>query len=132
LPRESQSVSIPEGDENVCTRCSTRGPVRKVSFEWKPGSVPPHLGRSCTVCVLCDVAFRQDLQVNLPQMDQVMTNNNRTNNNRQAGGGGRNGNRAQVAPNNTNNNRNNNATSGGNVCYRCNQPGHYANACPRN
>jgi hypothetical protein len=72
---------------------------------------------------LCDVAFQQDLQVNLPQMNQVVTNNN----NRQARGGGRNGNRARVAPTN---NRTNNTASGGNVCYKCNQPGHYANACP--
>jgi DNA topoisomerase-3 len=131
LPRASQSVSIPDGDENTCTRCSTRGPVRKVSFVWKPGSVPPHLGRDCTVCILCDVSFRQDLQVNLPQMDQVTTNNRQ----RTRTPGGRNGSRAQVAPSGGGGgggDRSNNSNSGGNVCFRCGQPGHYANACPRN
>jgi DNA topoisomerase III len=161
LPRESQAVTIPEGDENVCPRCSTTSPVRKVSFVWKPGSVPPHLGRSCSVCVLCDVGFREEMHVSLPQPNQVMTNPRRTN----LGGGGRGGGMTngsvgrgggrtnvrgglgggnarndegragrgtRVAPAIYTRNNNNVQTglSGGNVCYRCNQPGHFANNCP--
>ena len=128
LPRASQNVTIPEGDGNICRRCSTVAPVRKVSFVWKSGSVPPHLGRESTACVLCDSAFRQDLQINLPQPNQVMTNIH----GRRPRGGNRNSNRAQVAP--ANNRNYASGTHGRNniVCYRCSQPGHTANACPRN
>jgi DNA topoisomerase-3 len=122
LPKESQEVSVVEGDASTCARCSNRGPVRKLSFTWKPGSVPPHLGRDCTVCILCDVTFRQDMQVSLPQRNQVATNNRQP---RPRTGGGR------VAP--QGNVRNpTGGGGGGNVCYRCGQPGHFANNCPRN
>lgn len=143
LPRESNEVSVPGGDANICTRCSRQGPVRKVSFKWKPGSVPPHLGRDCTVCILCDVTFRQDMQVSLPQRGTVGRNNNRQparsssnttrNTGRGVGRGGGRGRVSRVAPVNTGGggfNRGGGGQGGGNVCYRCNQPGHYANACP--
>jgi DNA topoisomerase III len=141
LPRESQEVSVPEGDANVCTQCVQLGTVRKVCFKWKPGSVPPHLGHDCTVCLLCDVSFRQDMQVSLPQRGQVGRNNSQPSRRggRSASGGrgpggrgGRgNGSRAQVAPINAGGyNRSGGGEGGNNVCYRCNQAGHYANACP--
>ena len=140
LPRASQNVTVPEGDENVCRSCSTAGPVRKVSFTWKPGSVPPHLGRSSTVCVLCDAAFRNDLQMSLPQPNQVRTNARRP----QGGGAGRGGagrggtgrggaGRGGAGRGGTTNRNNGpNTNTQGNVCFRCSQPGHYANNCPQN
>eukprot|EP00536_Pseudo-nitzschia_multiseries_P005597 jgi/Psemu1/323958/estExt_fgenesh1_pg.C_1070017 len=160
LPRASQSVEVPPGDEHICTRCSTQSAVRKLTFQWKPGGVPPHLGRQSTTCVLCDTRFRQDVQINLPQMDRVGTNSRRTasrsNRNSLRGGAGHttgdgtntrvtntititntnNNNRTSNGNNDRNNNsgwaRSSNANSGNNtiVCFRCNQPGHYANACP--
>ena len=136
LPRASQNVTVPEGDESVCRSCSTAGPVRKVSFTWKPGSVPPHLGRSSTVCVLCDAAFRNDLQMSLPQPNQVRTNARRPQGGGvRRGGAGRGGaGRGAVLPNNRNNGPNNRPNNNiqGNVCFRCGQPGHYANNCPQN
>ena len=161
LPRPSRSVEVRPGDEHICTACSTHSPVRKLSFVWKQGDVPPHLGRESTVCLLCDTRFRQDLQIQLPQMDRVGTNHrNRRNsaprvssaNNAPGGNGsafrGRRGaagntssnynNNGGVWGNNAssnNNGRNNNGAANNTVnnrmvCFRCNQPGHFANACP--
>ena len=141
LPRESREVSIPEGQSNICTNCSTTSAVRKVSFVWKPGSVPPHLGCSITVCVLCDASFREDMQMTLPQRNQVIANPRRRvggpgrsnvggrggNRNVNGGRGGGRGSRAALAPFD----RNSLSTQGGgNLCFKCNQPGHYANNCP--
>lgn len=112
LPRETQDVVPAEGDTNFCIRCSTRGPVRKISFSWKPGSVPPHLGQDCSVCVLCDVAFRQDMQISLPQRELVGINNREP---RRVSTG-----RARVAP-----------VDNRVVCFRCKETGHFANNCPR-
>ena len=75
LPRAAKKIEIPSGDENICTRCSTQSAVRRISFFWKAGSVPPHIGRQSTVCILCDERFRHDLQIKLPKMNQVLTNN---------------------------------------------------------
>lgn len=140
LPRASQSVSVPEGDNNCCQQCSSpTGPVRKVSFVWKSGSVPPHLGRECTVCILCDVAFRQDLQISLPQMDQVQTNPRSSRTTTANAPRGRNSGRSNSSrgsstgrSNGRSRSNSNGRRSGQNVCYKCGQPGHYANNCPQN
>lgn len=138
LPRAIQTVSVPSDEANICTQCSTQGAVRKVSFVWKPGSVPPHLGRQSTKCLLCDVGFRQDVQIQFPQMDHVPSNN-RQNQGRGAGmnrATSNNGRGGTLSNNRTTNNRragtNNSGSTGpdSQVCFKCNQPGHYANACP--
>lgn len=150
LPKECQTVSIPAGDENqntMCPTCSTGGRVvRKVHFVWKPGSVPPNLGRECTVCVLCDVEFRREMNISLPQPNQVQARPRQ----QRGGDGGRGGGRGRgaapargrgaapargrgAAPargrggGRTNNNNN---AAGGNACYKCGEPGHFANNCP--
>ena len=79
------------------------------------------------------------MQVSLPQRGHVGRNNvqarrdNGNNGGRGRGGrvGRQSGSRAQVAPVTTGG-RGPAATFGGGnaVCYRCNQAGHYANACP--
>ena len=77
LPKESSSVSIP--DNTFCASCSRpQKQVRKANFVFRPGSVPPHIDREVTVCVLCDSAFRQDLNIRLPVRGQVATNPRRT------------------------------------------------------
>lgn len=122
LPKEASTASIPENQ--TCMSCSTPvEPVRKVHFVWKSGSVPPHLGRECTVCVLCDTGFREDLNVSLPQPGQVRTNARAP---RGMAGRGR----ARVAPNPQGNGGR--GAGGGNVCFKCGRQGHYANNCPQN
>ncbi|KAL3919853.1 MAG: hypothetical protein SGILL_003543 [Bacillariaceae sp.] len=165
LPRGSQEVSVVDGDENICTRCSTNDAVKKVSFTWKPGGVPPHLGRQTTACILCDTRFREDVQITIPRMDQVRTNINNRRQTSGGGGGGGNNNSSRNTSSNTwggggggrgsssnsyNNSRGGRSRGGrgrsgtsnysrtngnggnmnGIVCFRCNQPGHFANTCP--
>jgi DNA topoisomerase-3 len=122
LPKEASTTAIPENQ--MCSSCSAPGrPVRKIHFVWKAGSIPPHLDRECTVCVLCDAGFREDMNVRLPRPNQV-----RTNARAPRGGAGRGRGGARVAPN-TGGGRG--EGGGGNACFKCGQPGHYANACPQ-
>ena len=141
-----------------CTQ-GTRRPVRKITIVWKPGSVPPHYGRESTVCLLCDTDLRRDLSISLPQPNQVtvrptyqrrdnpiannsgtttMTRDNNHNYNRGRGGGGRGG-RGFVVDRSGGRGRNpaatgtnGNATASVNnmTCYKCGNPGHFANRCP--
>mmetsp|Transcript_20457 Transcript_20457/g.30371 ORF Transcript_20457/g.30371 Transcript_20457/m.30371 type:complete len:969 (-) Transcript_20457:950-3856(-) len=139
MPSEASSVSVPD---SICHNCtSDRRQVRMLHFVWKPGSVPMHIGRESTVCIFCDSDFRQELNIRLPQANQVATNprranpppsnRNRNNNIGQEGGtrsSRRNGSaqrRAGTMDNGTGNSTN------GIVCFRCKQVGHYANSCPQ-
>ena len=148
LPKECQAVSVPSGDENnqngICTRCSTVGRIiRKVNFVFRRGSVPPHFGTELTTCVLCDVEFRQDLRVSLPQPNQVTTRPapqraTGSGEGYNRGGGGRGYNRGggrTYAGRSGRGGRGRGrggagAGAGGGQCYRCGQPGHFANNCP--
>jgi DNA topoisomerase-3 len=126
LPKECQAVSVPTGDENqntLCNICSTGGrSVRKINMVWKPGSLPPHFGRDCTTCILCDVQLRQELRISLPQPNQVVA---RPGQRRQGAGGGRGGRgRGQQTQGGRG------GRGGGGACFKCGQPGHYANSCP--
>ena len=80
LPREASTVTVEEAEHMTCRRCSdATKTVRRLKFDWKPGSVPPHYDRSYVGCVLCDDTLRQDMNIRLPQSNQVSTNSrNRT------------------------------------------------------
>ena len=148
-----------ENQDTNCIPCTqgTRRPVQKITIVWKPGSVPPHYGRESTVCLLCDTDLRRDLSITLPQPNQVTvrptfarrdirsaatggatTATTAMTMNRGGGGGGGRGGRGWVAGRggrgrittagqSSNNNNSNNST---NLCYKCGNPGHFANRCP--
>ena len=141
----------------ICAQCSTNGrsPVRKVTFVFRHGSVPAYLLPETTTCVLCDSEFRREVQIALPRPDQVhfrpraatASSNNirsgrvgggRGGRGANAAGGGRSG-RGRGSRTGRGGGRggyqqynNNNSGRGGNngTCFRCGQPGHFANNCP--
>ena len=137
MPKEASSVAVPDGDAALCRRCSTDGrQVRMLRFVWKTGSVPMHMGHECTVCVLCDAAFRQDMNIRLPQPNQVIPTQRRNTaraapTNRGGGGAGRGGGGRGGNGDNRNVGGRGGGGGGGIVCFRCNQPGHYASSCPQ-
>ena len=148
---QMQSGNAPPEDRSVCHRCSGNGNVvRLISIQWKPGSVPPHFGRETTVCILCDVEFRNEFHINLPQPGQVVPARRTApgrggrggRNTANGGGGGRAGGRGVFGGGGGRGRGRTSTTQygrggdggggggGGNVCYVCGQSGHYANNCP--
>ncbi len=131
----------------TCNRCSTGNKlIKKLKFVWKPGSVPPGTGREHIGCVLCDQVLKSDFHLSVPRLNQVQFRG------RQASAGGRGSSRSRGGGRGASVSRSRsrernfqregelsastgrgNAPStngGGSVCYRCNQPGHYASNCP--
>lgn len=141
MPKEASTVSVPEGDAHLCRSCSTNGrEVRMLNFVWKNGSVPMHMGRDCTVCILCDANFRRDMNVRLPQPNQVATTQRRSATRARAAPTNRGGGRANTGGGRGRGNAGGRGGggaggaggAGGIICFRCNQPGHFANSCPGN
>ena len=137
LPKEASSISVQEGpgegetQHEFCTRCTNGSKtVRMLKFKWKPGSVPPHINREYVGCILCDDMFRRDMNIKLPQQNQVR---NRQTNRQPRAGQGRPGNtRLNFSERGRRENNNMGNNPGGIVCFRCGQAGHYATACPSN
>jgi len=160
LPKEASEISVKgvESEDNItpnngarssnyaCSRCSDQNKlVRKLKFVWNPGSVPPMYDRETTTCILCDSYLKSDFRINIPDINRInprRTNNTRgvrsgrgsssnSNNNYSTGSsrGGRGRNTSNYSRNNPEG-RGSNSAGSKNACYRCGQPGHFANACP--
>ena len=148
LPKEASSISTVEDDSNRgstamnCSRCSRPNKmVRKLKFKWKSGSVPPGYGRELVTCILCDEGLKTDFRVSIPQQNRVRIHH-RGRNESQGRGRGR-GRQSNTAGRSRERNfssggrgrgrgqgANSSNNTGGIICFRCNQPGHYASSCP--
>mmetsp|Transcript_13185 Transcript_13185/g.38827 ORF Transcript_13185/g.38827 Transcript_13185/m.38827 type:complete len:979 (-) Transcript_13185:215-3151(-) len=122
LPKAASSASVDSDDDaeqgSFCNRCSTPGKqVRTLKLKWKSGSVPPHFGREYVGCILCDQALRRDMNITLPQLNQVRRRGRPTGREGRERRGDADRSRSQGA--------------GADIsCFKCGRPGHYASACP--
>lgn len=125
LPKAVSSASVDSDDQatqgSFCDGCSTPDkPVRLIKLKWKPGSVPPHFGTEYVGCILCDRRLRSDMNISMPQPNQV----------RQRGRPSSRGGRDRQGDARSRSQRT--GTGAGVSCFKCGRPGHYASACPNN
>lgn len=144
LPKAARDICVQGGAEvdgaageaAVCRNCSAPNkPVRKLTFVWKVGSVPPHYDREMTACVLCDRNLKSDMEIRIPCVNQVQPRRTGSTGGGRGRGRGR-GRGAALAGTGRNAGRGENRGRGapgpgGIQCYKCGGP-HYANACPSN
>lgn len=142
LPKEASTITVPDvndeslGSNSICSSCSRpNAVVRKMSFTWKPGSVPPHWDRAVLACIRCDDIFKGEiLNISFPQLDLVRVRSTNSNITGRARGRGRsidNG-TGRGRGNQTNNTGRvtGNAQNTAYVCFKCGRHGHFASACP--
>jgi DNA topoisomerase-3 len=142
LPKECQTVDVLTGNENqnsLCQQCSSGNRmVHQIHIKWKPGSVPPQLGRELDTCILCDVDLRSNLNISLPQQGQVRARPvrnggggpSRSAGRGSSGGTGRNSARGRGGRSRDGGRGGGGQSGDGNACFRCGEPGHYSSSCP--
>ena len=139
LPKEAREILVNDNAETRCNACSAQDRiVRRLKFIWKMGSVPPQYDRETVACLLCDRDLTRDMDIRIPNINEVQPR--RTSNSGGRGGGSgnyehRHGGRHENSDRGRGGGGRGRGGHGGRgagiQCFKCGGH-HYASACPNN